>query len=213
MVGIGHGNEKIFSTTAAHTHRSAGALRAGLLLCEFQKNKRSLQGNRFNASFLKMTVIPIGFFYTSLAGKAHKVIAKYDKRAYVENLVDEVKREGLDAVPSGRFKNNYAFFQIVMLAYNIWRYMKIMDHKSIDKAGSQMQGIMTNTIRIARLKLLFIAAKAVKDGGRDKVKYSIHDARTIAIMKFLKFLDRNRAKVRPWEEDGLWPQRFAIQPV
>jgi len=147
-------------------------------------------------------------FCTSLTGKAHKVIAKYDKRADVENLVGEAKREGLDAIPSGKFKNNYAFFQIVMLAYNIWRYMKIMAHQSIDRTGSQMQGIMTNTIRIARLKLLFIAAKVVKDGNRDKVKYSIHDTRTPAIMRFLKYLDRKRSKARPWEENRTWPLRF-----
>ena len=150
-------------------------------------------------------------FCTSLTGKAHKVIAKYDKRADVENLVGEAKREGLDAIPSGKFKNNYAFFQIVMLAYNIWRYMKIMAHQSIGKAKSQMQGIMTNTIRIARLKLLFIAAKAVKDGNRDKVKYSIHDARTAAMIRFLKFIDRKRAKTRLWEENRVWPQCFALQ--
>jgi hypothetical protein len=148
-------------------------------------------------------------FCTSLTCKAHKVITRYDKRADVENLVGEAKREGLDAIPSGKFKNNYAFFQIVMLAYNIWRYMKIMAHQSIDKTGS-MQGIMTNTIRIARLKLLFIAAKAVKDGNLDKVKYSIHDTRTSAIMRFLKFIDRKRSKVRPWEEGSNWPYRFAI---
>ena len=149
-------------------------------------------------------------FCTSLTCKAHKVIIRYDKRADVENLVGEAKREGLDAIPSGKFKNNYAFFQIVMLAYNIWRYMKIMAHQSIDKAGSQMQGIMTNTIRIARLKLLFIAAKAVKDGNLDKVKYSIQDTRTPAIMRFLKFIDQKRSKVRPWEDGSSWPYRFAI---
>jgi hypothetical protein len=47
------------------------------------------------------------------------VIATYDKMADVENLVGEAKREGLDVISSSRFKNNYAFFQIVMLAYNI----------------------------------------------------------------------------------------------
>ena len=63
--------------------------------------------------------------------KPHKVIAKYDKRADVENLVGEAKREGLDAIPSSKFKNNYAYFQIVMLAYNIWRYFKMMAEISI----------------------------------------------------------------------------------
>jgi hypothetical protein len=65
-------------------------------------------------------------FCTDLRRKAHKVIAEYDKRADVENLVGEAKREGLDAIPSSRFKNNYAYFQVVMLAYNIWRYLKMI---------------------------------------------------------------------------------------
>ena len=72
-------------------------------------------------------------FCTSLSGKAHQVIAEYDKRADVENLVGEAKREGLEAIPSAKFKNNYAFFQLVMLAYNIWRYMKILAQMSINR--------------------------------------------------------------------------------
>ena len=49
-----------------------------------------------------------------------------------------------------------------------------------------------HTIRIARLKLLMIAAKLVRSGNRDKVKYSIHDARTPALFKLYEFLDRLR---------------------
>jgi hypothetical protein len=55
-------------------------------------------------------------FCTNLPGPAHQIIADYDKRADVENLVGEAKREGLDMIASAKFKNNYAFFQIVMLA-------------------------------------------------------------------------------------------------
>ena len=55
-------------------------------------------------------------FCTNLNDKPHKVIATYDKRADVENLVGEAKREGLEAIPSGKFKNNYAFFQVAMPA-------------------------------------------------------------------------------------------------
>ena len=101
-------------------------------------------------------------FCTNLAGPAHQIIADYDKRADVENLVGEAKREGLDMIPSAKFKNNYAFFQIVMLAYNIWRYMKMIAQHSVaatcPSSGSILKGIMTHTARIARLKLLFIAA-------------------------------------------------------
>ena len=157
-------------------------------------------------------------FCTDLSGKAHEVIAEYDKRADVENLVGEAKREGLEMIPSAKFKNNYAFFQIVMLAYNIWRYMKMIAHRSQSKDQSEptdspsgvLKGIVDNTIRITRLKLLFIAAKVVKDENRDKVKYSIHDARTPAMIHFLEFLDKVRSRPRPWHQVGFWPQRFAV---
>jgi hypothetical protein len=157
-------------------------------------------------------------FCTSLAGAAHKVIAKYDKRADVENLVGEAKREGLNMIPSAKFKNNYAFFQIVMLAYNIWRYMKMIASQGVSGDRSQaaaseasaLKGIMSNTVRIARLKLLFIAAKVVKDGNRDKVKYSIHDARTPAMFYLLQFIDKARSRPRPWHQGSDWPARFAI---
>ena len=151
-------------------------------------------------------------FCTSLDGKAHVIIDQYDKRADVENLVGEAKREGLDAVPSAKFKNNYAFFQLVMLAYNIWRYMKLAAESAIaDKEDIQgLKGIASNTIRIARLRLLFIAAKVVKDQNRDKVKYSIHDARTPSMFGFLKYLDLMRSKPRSWHQNAGWPQRFAL---
>jgi hypothetical protein len=154
-------------------------------------------------------------FCTSLRGKPHKIIALYDKRADVENLVGEAKREGLDAIPSGKFKNNYAYFQIVMLAYNIWRYLKMMAQLVHEISPentdifSDLQGIKDNTIRIARLRLLLIAAKVVYHS-KVKVKYSIHDTRTGAMLGFLKFLDKARLKTRPWTEPSLWPCRFSL---
>lgn len=145
-------------------------------------------------------------FSTDLRQKAHKVITLYDKRADVENLVGESKREGLDAIPSSRFKNNYAYFQVVMLAYNIWRYLKIMAENSCkdkqpDEAAPQaasLKGIKTNTVRIARLRLLMIAAKVVMASNRNKVRYSIHDSRTPALLSFMEYLDMKRAVPKPW---------------
>jgi len=158
-------------------------------------------------------------FCTNLCGPAHKIIATYDKRADVENLIGEAKREGLEAIPSAKFKTNYAFFQIVMLAYNIWRYLKMIAQHSIgddkygkaDQSAVRLQGIMNNTIPIARLKLLFIAAKVVKESNRHKVKYSIADARTQAMLNFLNFLDTKRSKVRPWQVNSTWPQPLGLQ--
>ena len=156
-------------------------------------------------------------FCTSLAGKAHKVIADYDKRADVENLVGESKREGLDAIPSAKFVNNYAYFQIVMLAYNIWRYFKMMAQISNQKTASDspgsvhdsLKGLKDNLIRVARLKLLLIGAKVVYHS-TDKVKYSIMDSRTPGLMHFLNYLDNARSRVRPWIEGNLWPCRFSL---
>jgi len=140
-------------------------------------------------------------FCTNLPGQAHEVVSQYDKRADVENLVGEAKREGLEAIPSAKFKNNYAFFQLVMLAYNIWRYIKLLAAASQSrKEMPALKTVASNTIRIARLKLLFIAAKVVKDQNRDKVKYSIHDTRTPAMIHFLDFLDQARLKPKPWEQ-------------
>ncbi len=145
-------------------------------------------------------------FCTDLRCKAHEVIAEYDKRADVENLIGEAKREGLDAIPSSRFKNNYAYFQIVMLAYKIWRYLKMLaelstkakppTEKSEQRHG--FRGIETNTVRIARLRLLMIAAKVVTDSNKDKVRYSVQDSRTSALMSFLKYLDKKRSQPKPW---------------
>ena len=76
------------------------------------------------------------------------------------------------------FKTNYAYFQIVMLAYNIWRYLKM------------------------------IAQLSIGDNQCDQA-----DPRTPAMMHFLKYLDKARSKIRPWEEDSSWSQRFALQTV
>jgi hypothetical protein len=159
-------------------------------------------------------------FCTSLSGKPHKVIVQYDKRADVENLVGESKREGLEAIPSAKFKNNYSYFQIVMMAYNLWRYFKMMAELSNQNGDSEapysgndsLKGLSNNLIRIARLKLLLIGAKVVYHS-TDKVKYSMMDARTPGLMHFLNYLDKARSKIRPWLEGNLWPCRFSLNTV
>jgi hypothetical protein len=149
-------------------------------------------------------------------GKPHSVIQEYDKRADVENLIGEVKREGLEAIPSKKFKNNYAWFQLVMLSYNIWRYIKMLAEKSIATqqaktrtAPDGFEDIRDNTIRIARLKLLYIAAKTPFHNNCTTVKYSVHDMRTPGLMGLLNFLDEARSKAKAWLSGG-WPCRFSL---
>ena len=141
-------------------------------------------------------------FVTDKKHKAHKVIEEYDGRADAENLVGEVKREGLSAIPSAKFKNNYAFFCIVMLAYNIWRWMKLVAAMSISQDAEceprhPLSSIAQNTLRIARLVLLLIAAKIVHTANQVKMRYSIHDARVSAYFDLLEHLDQNRNTSTP----------------
>jgi len=97
--------------------------------------------------------------------------------------------------------------------------MKLIAQRSLSEVQSDdaaersgvFKGIVENTVRIARLKLLFIAAKVVKNENVDKVKFSIHDVRTPGMLHFLKFLDKARLKPRPWHQDSIWPPRFAVE--
>ncbi len=157
-------------------------------------------------------------FATNLKWLPHVVIKKYDKRADVENLVGEAQREGIPAIPSKRFLSNHAFFQIVMLAYNIWRWMKIMaacerrgNHDAqdcvLDGAQEINVEVMDQTIRIARLKMLFLPAKITTSGRRVKVSYSSHDARSEGVCDFLSYLDRRRKVPVQWIDNvplGSW---------
>ncbi len=154
-------------------------------------------------------------FVTNLKKKAHKVIRAYDKRADAENLIGESKREGLAAIPSGRFSHNYAYFQIVMLSYNIWRSFKMIAGQGLlEPAQSEeekrrppacvAQEIAEQTIRIARLKLLYIAAKVTGHSNQNEVKYSQHDSRAAGLFRFLDYLDKRRHQPRPWLDHPKW---------
>ncbi len=107
-----------------------------------------------------------------------------------------------------------------MLAFNIWRYFKMMAEISNQSAASDtahsahdsLKGLKDNLIRIARLKLLLIGAKVVYHS-RDRVKYSMMDSRTPGLMHFLNYLDRARARARPWLSDNLWPCRFSVNSI
>jgi hypothetical protein len=138
-------------------------------------------------------------FVTNEKGKPHRVIDEYDQRANVESLIGEAQREGVLAIPSKRFQAHHAYFQIVMLAYNLWRWMKLLaGHAQRQKqAGEPVEmsrriTMPDHTLRIARLKLLFVAAKILSHGNRDEVRYSVHDQRAAGLMDFLAYLDRRR---------------------
>jgi hypothetical protein len=149
-------------------------------------------------------------FVTNLSLKPHNVIAVYDKRADVENSIGEAQREGILAIPSKKFQSNHAYFQIVMLAYNLWRWLKqVAGHHekttAVTETG-QAPGrleVVDQTVRLSRLKMLYVAAKISQHSNRATVYYSIHESRASGIIKFLDYLDRRRAgKIPKFEHSG-----------
>jgi hypothetical protein len=138
-------------------------------------------------------------FVTNVPGRPHTVIADYDQRAAVEPLIGEAQREGVLAIPSRRFQSHHAFFQVVMLAYNLWRWMKLLAGHAERQAQQgtpvpepQQIRMPDHTLRIARLKLLYVAAKIRFHSNRDEVLYSVHEQRAAGLMDFLGYLDRRR---------------------
>jgi hypothetical protein len=146
-------------------------------------------------------------FVTSRTGKPHKVIEEYDGRADIENCIGEAQRAGLLAIPSKSFASNRVFFQMVMLAYNLWRWMNIAASNSLQLrneggiASSIDKDKMTAcAINVLRLKMLFVAAKIVTHSDQTKVRYSIHDVRADKIIDFMRYLDRKRAEEKKWDD-------------
>ena len=157
-------------------------------------------------------------FVTNKEEKAHKVVEEYDKRADSENLIGEAKREGLASIVSNKFASNYAYFQIVMLSYNIWRSFKMLagrsqleqerqEEESKPESKCAAREVIGNTIRIARLKLLFIAAKITGHSNANEVKYSRHDSRVAGLFRFMGDLDERLRQVSPWLDSRRWPSR------
>jgi len=101
---------------------------------------------------------------------------------------------------------------VVMLAYNIWRSFKMLANHGLLEQDTEGKAegrcapgeIMENTIRIARLKLLFIAAKITGHSNQDEVKYSQHDSRVSGLFRFMEYLDRRRKEIRPWLDRPKW---------
>ena len=143
-------------------------------------------------------------FVTNRMTRPHNVIAEYDQRADVENSIKEAQDEGIMAIPSKKFQANCAFFQIAMLAYNIWRWIKLIDARSQCRNTTAAEvadaPVQRETIRMTRLKKLFVPAKLTFHNNRGNILYSIHDARSAELTRLLDYLDRRRKECFHWPE-------------
>ncbi|MCF6149231.1 MAG: hypothetical protein E3K37_11305 [Candidatus Kuenenia sp.] len=70
--------------------------------------------------------------------------------------------------------------------------------------------MVDNTIRIARLKLLFIAAKITGHSNTYEVKYSQHDSRVSGLFRFMEYLDERLRQSRPWLDSQRWLSKHLV---
>jgi len=119
-------------------------------------------------------------------------------RADAENLVREAKREGLAAISSKHFHMNMAYFQIVMLAYNLWGYIKLMSY-----VDSTEESVL-NTVHVSRLKLLFLFAKIVRHSNHTKVKYSGYLSQRDILNRLFKNIEKLKNYPQIWSSPIAW---------
>jgi hypothetical protein len=80
-----------------------------------------------------------------------------NQRAGTENLIKEANNDaGLVAHPSGRWAINCVHFQLAMLAYNLNCWLLLFQREETAKVVE----LKHTTLAIARLRFLFLAAKA-----------------------------------------------------
>jgi hypothetical protein len=96
-----------------------------------------------------------------------------------------------------------------MLSSNIWRSSRMLaGHSQLEQMRQAKENkletpyaareVTDSTIRIARLKLLFIATRITGHANTCEVKYSERDGRVSGLFRFMKYLDERLPQVRPW---------------
>lgn len=62
---------------------------------------------------------------TNMKARPHRIWQFYNGRANVENVIKELKLTmNLEKIPTGRFVANQAYFQVIMLAYNLLNWLR-----------------------------------------------------------------------------------------
>jgi hypothetical protein len=92
-------------------------------------------------------------FVTDMDDPMYKIVKEYDGRAGIENLIEEAKNQiGFSKIPGKNFTANSLFLQIVVLSFNLCRYLQLF--------GRSENGEYQNEeIKTIRHKTIFISAK------------------------------------------------------
>ena len=100
-----------------------------------------------------------------------EVTGFYDKRAAVENLIKESNNDaGLTAHPSGIWAMNANHFQLSMLAYNLNCWLALFQREQ----DAKVEDLTHRTMATTRLRMLYLAARIWRHGGRTGTSYGSH---------------------------------------
>ena len=97
-----------------------------------------------------------------------EVVAFYNKRAAVENLIKESNNDiGLTAHPSGQWAMNANHFQLSMIAYNLNCWLELFEREE----SATVPELRHRTVATTRLRLVYLAAKITRHGGQTEIHF------------------------------------------
>ena len=92
-------------------------------------------------------------FVTDMSDSTETIVAEYDGRAGIENLIEEAKNQiGFSKIPGKNFTANGLFLQIVVLTFNLCRYLQMFGRPENEEHRNE-------EIKTIRHKTIFISAK------------------------------------------------------
>ena len=100
-----------------------------------------------------------------------EVSSFYDKRTALENLIKESNNDaGFTAYPSGIWAMNANHFQIGMPAYNLNCWLALFQREN----DARVEDLTHRTMATTRLRMLYLAARIWRHGGRTGISYGSH---------------------------------------
>jgi hypothetical protein len=131
------------------------------IVVRHKKSENEVQTDMFEDTAYKYRV-----FVTDLRAGARKIVAEYDGRATVENLIEESKNQVAFAkIPGHNFAANANFLQLVILAFNLNKWLQLFGR-------DEQSAFHWEEIRTSRFKHLYIACRIAKSGHKTLLRFA-----------------------------------------
>lgn len=131
------------------------------VVARYKKENKEIQTDMFEDTSYKYRV-----FVTDLRRKAEKIVLAYDGRANIESLIEESKNQiAMAKIPGKRFAANASFLQVVMLAFNLNKWLQLIGRDAENQYHWE-------EIQTSRFKHLYIATRLVETGRKTIIRFA-----------------------------------------